>query len=114
MVELLGIASRYREQSVQEVRTLADRVRRFGQQCRDMRRMMSGLELTRIMCKIERSKFDGDHSGLDEIVNRLADAQSSLGTSFDEILNSVTNILSRSDDVQRSARAQDRKAIVAA
>ncbi len=109
MAELLNLASRYREQSVTEVRTLADRVRRFGQQCRDMRRMMSGLELTRIMCKIERSKFDGEHAGLDEIVNRLAEAQTTLGQSFDEILNSVSNILSRSDDIQRSAGAQGRR-----
>ena len=108
LTELRGLALRYRDQSVLEVRTLSDRVRRFGQQCRDMRRMMSGLELTRIMCKIERSKFDGDHAGLDEIVNRLAEAQTSLGQNFEEILNSVGNILSLSDEIQRSARAQDR------
>ena len=108
LTELRGLALRYRDQSVLEVRTLSDRVRRFGQQCRDMRRMMSGLELTRIMCKIERSKFDGDHAGLDEIVNRLAEAQTSLGRNFEEILNSVGNILSLSDEIQRSARAQDR------
>ena len=108
LAELRGLALRYRDQSVLEVRTLSDRVRRFGQQCRDMRRMMSGLELTRIMCKIERSKFDGDHAGLDEIVNRLAEAQTSLGRNFEEILNSVGNILSLSDEIQRSARAQDR------
>ena len=108
LTELRGLALRYRDQSVLEVRTLSDRVRRFGQQCRDMRRMMSGLELTRIMCKIERSKFDGDHAGLDEIVNGLAEAQTSLGRNFEEILNSVGNILSLSDEIQRSARAQDR------
>ena len=108
LTELRGLALRYRDQSVLEVRTLSDRVRRFGQQCRDMRRMMSGLELTRIMCKIERSKFYGDHAGLDEIVNRLAEAQTSLGRNFEEILNSVGNILSLSDEIQRSARAQDR------
>ena len=108
LTELRGLALRYRDQSVLEVRTLSDRVRRFGQQCRDMRRMMSGLELTRIMCKIERSKFDGDHAGLDEIVNRLAEAQTSLGRNFEEILNSVGNILSLSDEIQRSARAQYR------
>jgi proline dehydrogenase len=109
MTELRRLAQRYREPSVQEVRTVAERLRRFGQQCRDMRRMMSGLELTRIMCKIEPSNFDGDHAGLDEIVNRLANAQSSLSESFDKILNSASNILSRSDDVQRSACAPGRK-----
>ena len=112
LARLGALADRYREQSVQEVRSLSDRVRRFGQQCRDMRRMMSGLELTRIMCKIERSKIDGDHAGLDEIVNRLADAQASLGKNFDQILQAVGDILQRSDAMQRAAQ-NDAKAAVA-
>lgn len=114
LAELLTLASRYRNESVQEVRMLSERVRRFGQQCRDMRRMMSSLELTRIMCKIERSKIDGDHAGLDEIVNRLGDAQTSLNESFEEILNSVGDILSRSDDIQRNARSKSSRVPAAA
>jgi len=96
------LASMYTEDSLHEVRSLLDKVRRFGGQCRDMQRMMSGLELTRIMCKIERSKFDGEHAGLDEIVNRLADAQTSLGKNFDEIQSAVDRILSRGEEIQRA------------
>ncbi len=96
------LSTTYTEDSLQEIRSLLDKVRRFGGQCRDMQRMMSGLELTRIMCKIERSKFDGEHAGLDEIVNRLADAQTSLGENFDEIQSAVDRILSRGEEVQRA------------
>lgn len=75
---------------------VSGQVRKFGLKCSAMRRMMSGLELTRMMCKIERSKFDGEHDGLDEVVNRLSIAQSDLNATFDEINNRVSDILSLS------------------
>lgn len=74
-------------------------VRKFGQKSSDIRRMMSGLELTRIMCKIERSKFDGDHSGLDEVVKRLAIAQDELGRAFDNIDLNVRKTLKAASDI---------------
>lgn len=101
----------FREETLREVRALSDSVNRFGNRCRDMRRMMSGLELTRIMCKIERSKFDGDHSGLDEIVNRLADAQDTLGRNFDEILTSVADILQLSEQMQRDSQVDHERKV---
>ena len=107
------LSTTYTEDSLQEIRSLLDKVRRFGGQCRDMQRMMSGLELTRIMCKIERSKFDGEHAGLDEIVNRLADAQTSLGENFDEIQSAVDRILSRGEEIQRAFAAVPKMAMSA-
>lgn len=95
----------YRRESLEDVTGLAIRVRKFGRHCADMRRMLSALELTRIMCKIERSKFPGERAGLDEIVNRLADAQKTLQTSFDAILKSVKRILASSDRVSHYSRA---------
>ncbi|THH38730.1 hypothetical protein E4Z66_03950 [Aliishimia ponticola] len=101
---LTELVEAYETRAVSEVRGMAERVRRFGDQCRDMRRMMSGLELTRIMCKIERSKFSGEHSGLDEIVNRLASAQENLSAEFDQILSTVAEILQCSEEVERAAQ----------
>ncbi len=104
---LTEIARQYREISVDDINGLTEKVRRFGQQCRDMRRMMSGLELTRIMCKIERSKFEEEHAGLDEIVNKLADAQAALSTAFNDILKQVTVILDLSETVVRATEDID-------
>ena len=106
---LQQMRQRFRKESLQEVHVLADNVRRFGNRCRDMRRLMSGLELTRIMCKIERSKFDGEHAGLDEIVNRLADAQVSLNQNFDEILETVGRIVVLSEEIWRRANSERRR-----
>lgn len=87
------LASQLHANSDDAISQVSTDVRKFGLKCTDIRRMMSGLELTRIMCKIERSKFDGKHDGLDEVVNRLAIAQEALGTTFDEINDRVRDIL---------------------
>jgi len=99
------LSAQYLDDAVRDVKNLSMKVYRFGQHCRDMRRMMSGLELTRIMCKIERSKFDGDYDGLDEIVNRLSEAQAILNESFDSILEFAARILEQGERIQRDASA---------
>lgn len=102
------------EAVAQDVAALSDNVRNFASQSRDIRRMMSGLELTRIMCKIERSKFKGDLDGLDEIVRRLEDAQNALSVSFDEIMISVSKILNRAKEVTRSGSFDKKQDVSAA
>ncbi|MFK7875389.1 MAG: hypothetical protein AB8B71_06365 [Paracoccaceae bacterium] len=104
-VELLrGLAGEYHTTSLSDVQDLSKRIEKFSTQCRSMRRMLSGLELSRIMCKIERSKFDGDLDGLDEIVNRLGNAQLMMSDHFDDILSCVARILTSSDDIRRLGR----------
>lgn len=98
---LAEFASRYRSQSLETLASTVNGMRRFRKQSRQMRRALSGLELTRIMCKIERFKIGGEHSGLDEIVNRLAAAQKSLESSCDEIERISTLILGLSESLLR-------------
>ena len=83
------------------VSQVTERVREFARICRDMRRMMSGLEMTRIMCKIERSKASGDTEGLDEIVNRLQSSEQDLNKVMTQIEDAVRNILEISDQLMR-------------
>ncbi|MEP1537726.1 MAG: PAS domain-containing protein [Paracoccaceae bacterium] len=98
---LANLSEQYGKQSRSEVSQLADKARRFARICRDMRRMMSGLEMTRIMCKIERSKAQGDTEGLDEIVNRLQSSEQDLNRVMTEIEDAVRVILETSDQLLR-------------
>ena len=98
---LSDLCHQYEKQSRTEVSQLADKARRFARICRDMRRMMSGLEMTRIMCKIERSKAQGDTEGLDEIVNRLQSSEQDLNRVMTEIEDAVRVILEASDQLLR-------------
>lgn len=77
--------------------SIFDRISQFPTICRDVRRLTSGLELTRIMCKIERSKLTSGTEGLDEIINRLTDAQDRLSialTKIEEASNETTALVS--------------------
>ena len=98
---LTELTDQYEKQSRAAVSQLADKARRFARICRDMRRMMSGLEMTRIMCKIERSKAQGDTEGLDEIVNRLQSSEQDLNRVMTEIEDAVRVILEASDQMLR-------------
>ncbi len=98
---LTSLSEQYEKQSRTVVSQLTDKARRFARICRDMRRMMSGLEMTRIMCKIERSKAQGDTEGLDEIVNRLQSSEQDLNQVMTEIEDAVRVILEASDQLIR-------------
>ncbi|MEP4198161.1 MAG: PAS domain-containing protein [Aliishimia sp.] len=103
MLDLLGKYSvNYDHQSFETLNVTTAGMRRFRKQCRHMRRALSGLELTRIMCKIERYKIDGEHSGLDEIVTRLAYAQKALEESCNEIERVVSTILTLAEELLRN------------
>ncbi|MCR8827230.1 hypothetical protein [Pseudosulfitobacter koreensis] len=55
----------------------------------DMRRVMSGLEMSRVMCKIEQSKYASNVDGLNEIVERLHRAERQLSQVINDIESSV-------------------------
>lgn len=66
---------------------------KLGRQCREMRRVVAGLEMTRIMCKIERGRVQGDPEGLDEIVARLVTAEERLSAALSQIEDAVQDAL---------------------
>ena len=74
--------------------SISDRISQFSGICRDVRRLTSGLELTRIMCKIERSKLVSGTEGLDEIINRLTDAQDRISKALTKIEDASSEITS--------------------
>lgn len=100
--ELEQLEQRYLRQARSAVSDVSLRVQQFSRMAKDMRRMLSGLEMTRIMCKIERSKAVGDTEGLDEIVNRLLIAERDIGTVMTKIDNSTRDIIDSSDRLLRS------------
>ncbi|WP_114295441.1 hypothetical protein [Pseudosulfitobacter sp. DSM 107133] len=63
----------------------------------DMRRVMSGLEMSRVMCKIEQSKYASNIDGLNEIVGRLHRAERQLSEVIDSIETGVCYIEDRTN-----------------
>lgn len=86
------LASEYLDKSQQAVRDISARARYFTSAIKDMRRMVAGLELTRTMCKIEKSRVSGDIAGLNEIVERLHKAEAQLNQIVAQIGSSVSTM----------------------
>lgn len=74
------------------------------EQCRRMRRVVSGLELTRIMCKIERARVYAGGEGLDEIVQRLERAERDLTLALSSIEKTVKSATSIADQLSEKRR----------
>lgn len=72
---------------------VSDRVSAFSKICNDVRRLKAGLEMTRVMCKIERSRIAERVDGLDEIVQQLGKAQTDLDHLLSKMDGAVQQIL---------------------
>lgn len=75
----------YARKAFDSVLKVADRLVEFSRVCNDVRRLQAGLEMTRVMCKIERSRINDRVDGLDEIVQQLGKAQIDLGALLEKI-----------------------------
>ena len=86
---------------------VSDRVSAFSKICNDVRRLKAGLEMTRVMCKIERSRIAERVDGLDEIVQQLGKAQTDLDLLLSKMDGAVQQIL---EAVERLTHSRQRAA----
>lgn len=100
---LRRLSAYYTEKTTEAVKEVAKRARYFDRVCKDMRRMVFGLEMTRTMCKIERSKTTGDTEGLDEIVSRIQTAEDQLSEMMAHVEGAVRDIIDSADTLLRHA-----------
>ena len=76
----------------------------FDRVCKEMRRMVFGLEMTRTMCNIERSKSSGDTEALDGIVARLQSAEKQLTKMMSEVEGAVYYIKNHAEGLLNDQR----------
>ncbi len=80
-IALLQAESRRLDTAVaHRLREITGSAQRLSQICKDLRRQLTGLEMSRMMCEIERSKLNRPAEGLSSIVQALGTAQSHLDT----------------------------------
>ncbi|MFP4327275.1 MAG: PAS domain-containing protein [Paracoccaceae bacterium] len=79
--------------------------RRFAQVTEALKRHVAGLDVTRIMCKIENARFRTGTSSLTEIIDNLEEVQAQISTQLGEIEKASQSILNnaRRASVQRVA-----------
>ena len=98
---LIQLARSYSADTRSAVSRVVESATELGRLCRDMRRVVSGLEMTRIMCKIERARANGDTEGLDEIVSRLVVAEEKLSRALSEIEAAVRGALDETETLTK-------------
>lgn len=67
------------------IRAIAACIRQFQQDCASMKRLTMGLEVTRVMGKVESARLTDDGSGLSELIGDLGVFQSTLSGALKEI-----------------------------
>lgn len=77
-----------------EVTVLAERAKRFVAACGAMRRIATGLDVTRVMCRIESARVDDPNGALAEIVSQLDAFHTALSRSLGRINEVNATILS--------------------
>lgn len=75
----------YRQSAVEGLHAIETQAQHFHQSCVEMKRLAAGLEVTRIMGKIESSRLAVSQESLNQLINDLEVFQTSLAGSLKEI-----------------------------
>jgi aerotaxis receptor len=75
----------YQRIAVDSLHALSRQAERFHQSCTDMKRLAAGLEVTRVMGKIESARLDTTAEGLNDLIDSLEDFQTAISESLKEI-----------------------------
>ncbi len=77
----------YEKKAIEGLRAIQQQTERFQQNCRDMKMLAAGLEVTRVMGKVECARQLNPRDGLSEMINELGALQGSISDSLREINN---------------------------
>lgn len=75
----------YQEKALEGLAAISKQAEIFHQTCTDMKRLAAGLEVTRIMGKIESARLTVSKEGLDELIDDLNAFQASVANGLKEI-----------------------------
>lgn len=75
----------YQQSAVDSLHGLSRQAERFHQSCTEMKRLAAGLEVTRVMGKIESARLDTTAEGLNDLIDNLEDFQTAISDSLKEI-----------------------------
>lgn len=92
MAHLQGQREAYRGKAGKGLQEMALQVARFHQACTEMKRLAAGLEVTRIMGKVESSRLTVRKDGLNELIDDLELFQTSISDCLKEIERMNSNI----------------------
>lgn len=100
----------YFDKAVEGLRVIAEQTVRFRNDCGAMKHLASGLEVTRVMGKMESARLNRELSTLDELIEELKIFQTSLSDNLTAIDSVNAEIEDRAGSMQKSLREMQTKA----
>lgn len=85
MVNLEQQKAEYIERSIKGLEDISIHISQFQRACREMRKLTSGLEVTRIMGKIEHARINDSAASLGSLINELDTFQKAIQSGLKEI-----------------------------
>lgn len=82
---LTAALDRFAQSAVEGCRRIDAEVGRFVNLATQLRRQVSGMAVTRVICRIEAASIEGDSSGIDEVAHQLNDFQFELERALNRI-----------------------------
>lgn len=87
-----GLVVRYSKSSIKGLHAISEEAHRISSAVPIMRRYITGLSATRIMCKIESARLTGDGESLSGIIEQLGSFQQTIEVQLDEIDGWISRI----------------------
>lgn len=87
-----GEVERFREEAQESLKTIEKEVRRLSRSVLDMKRYVTGLSSTRMMCKIEAASLGNSDTALNGIVEQLDERQDEIERRLARVVELNTNI----------------------
>ena len=84
---LRGLEAEYLELSKKELQRVNEEALKISTACRIMHRQILGLSTTRVMCKIEGARMNGEGESLDDIITQLDAFQTKVNARLERITN---------------------------
>ena len=104
--DILGaLRADYLKAAADQITSLARNLSQFARISHSFRRALSGLEMTRIMCEIERVKLTGDTAGLDEITDQLKHTEQEMSAAMERIETIVAHLSTAAHDLKQKGIA---------
>jgi aerotaxis receptor len=85
----------YRQKTIEGLAAINDRAGSFRRNCAEMKRLAAGLEVTRIMGKMESARLTVVKDGLNELIDDLEAFQTTISDNLKDIDTSNQNIQSK-------------------
>ncbi len=95
----------YRARATAGLEVIAKKIAGFQQSCLDMNRVATGLEVTRIMGKVECSRHTTIKDRLDELLNDLESFQKTIASALKEIERMNAHVRGEAQELLARARA---------